>query len=73
MEGMVDQNATSATGPLASVKIAQILIQLFFPEGLVTLPANAGRRRTAATNVMVRRMAHAHLMLICKCVVFEEN
>jgi len=33
MEGMVDQNATSATG-------------------LVTLPANAGRRRTAATNVM---------------------
>ena len=59
MEGMVDQNATSATGPLASVKIAQILIQLFFPEGLVTLPANAGRRRTAATNVMVRRMTHA--------------
>jgi len=33
MEGMVDQNATSATG-------------------LVTLPASAGRRRTAATNVM---------------------
>ena len=55
MEGMVDQSAISATGllimawaePYADFNLTLAL------EGLVTLLASAGRRRTAATNVMV--------------------
>ena len=55
MEGMVDQSATSATGLLIMAwaePYADINLTVGF-KGLVTLLVSAGRRRTAATNVMV--------------------
>ena len=55
MEGMVDQSATSATGLLIMAwaePYADLNLAVGF-KGLVTLLVSAGRRRTAATNVMV--------------------